>query len=158
MFVKKERKWQKFHGSSLELWLLLRDNIESCSSSDKSTWQEVRHEKGISTSPRQRCSMGDGEERCILRYSTVSWSMRLPCLSRQWKEPTKKRPSLTPTRRRRKSSFRTTLTAGVSVRLALKVVSSWRSFWGCWWTEDDDPWIGSSISGELGRTSPASHN
>uniref|UniRef100_A0A2P2PSI4 Uncharacterized protein LOC8262280 isoform X1 n=1 Tax=Rhizophora mucronata TaxID=61149 RepID=A0A2P2PSI4_RHIMU len=57
------------------------------------------------TRPRQRCSIGEGEERRVLRYSTASWRMMFPCLSMQWKVPKKKRPSLIPTSILRKSSF-----------------------------------------------------
>ena len=55
--------------------------------------------------PRQRCSIGEGEDRWVLRYSTASWRMMLPCLSMQWKLPRKNRPSLIPTSIRRNSNF-----------------------------------------------------
>jgi len=55
--------------------------------------------------PRQRCSIGEGEDRWVLRYSTASWRMMLPCLSMQWKLPKKNRPSLIPTSIRRNSNF-----------------------------------------------------
>lgn len=82
---------------------------DNCSSMEQSTWQEVLQEEGIRMIPRHRCSIGEGEVRLVLRYSTASWRMMFPCLSMQWKEPKKNRPSLIPTSIRRQSSFLTRL-------------------------------------------------
>lgn len=82
---------------------------DNCSSMEQSTWQEVLQEEGIRMIPRHRCSIGEEEVRLVLRYSTASWRMTFPCLSMQWKEPKKNRPSLIPTSIRRQSSFLTRL-------------------------------------------------
>lgn len=80
-------------------------NSDNCSSMEQSTWQEVRQVEGMRMRPRHRCSIGEGEERLVLRYSTASWRMMFPCLSIQWKVPRKNRPSLIPTSIRWNRSF-----------------------------------------------------
>ena len=55
--------------------------------------------------PRHLCSRGEGEDRRVVRYSTASWRMMLPCLSMQQNPPKKNLPSLIPTSIRRNSSF-----------------------------------------------------
>lgn len=80
---------------------------ESCSSMEQSTWQEVLQEAGMRIIPRQRCSVGEGDDLLTLRYSTVSWRMMFPCLSMQWKLPRKNLPSLIPTSIWRNRSFLT---------------------------------------------------
>lgn len=117
----------------------LSDNRESCSSREQSTWQDERQEAGMRMRPRHRCSMGEGKERWVLRYSTASWRMTFPCLSMQWNAPTKKRPSLTPTNIRRNSIFRTWLTNGELFGSELTGIVGgldWCGLW-CWGTKED---------------------
>lgn len=80
---------------------------ESCSSIEQSTWQDVLQEEGIKIIPRQRCSVGEGDDLLMLRYSTVSCRIMFPCLSMQWKLPRKNLPSLIPTSIWRNKSFLT---------------------------------------------------
>lgn len=115
------------------------DKRESCSSREQSTWQDERQEAGMRMRPRHRCSMGEGKERWVLRYSTASWRMMFPCLSMQWNAPTKKRPSLTPTNIRRNSIFRTWLTNGELFGSELTGIVGgldWCGLW-CWGTKED---------------------
>lgn len=94
--------WSHKKGSYSFSWI-----NESCSSIEQSTWQDVLQEEGIKIIPRQRCSVGEGDDLLMLRYSTVSWRIMFPCLSKQWKLPRKNLPSLIPTSIWRNKSFLT---------------------------------------------------
>ena len=112
-FLNQRKFWLKqqktFWNTSTPIYCLIFSS-DICSSMEKSTWQEILEEEGIRMSPGPRCSIGEGEDLLVLRYSTASWRIMFPCLSMQWKVPKKNRPSWIPTSIRWNSIFLTWLT------------------------------------------------